>query len=98
MSRRLGDRPATARDELFDLPAVGRVHAHERPQGLHVGVDRELALAEQVLHGGSHLDQQPAAHRHPGFAAAKLGGDVRDAHLMGVDKQLDEASLFKRVE
>jgi hypothetical protein len=55
--------------EVFDVLLADTVHAHELPQGVHVGVDRKLPAEEFLPYHGAHLGHQTQPHAHPGLAA-----------------------------
>ena len=55
--------------EVFDVLLFDTIHAHELPQGVHVGVDWELPAEEFLPHHGAHLGHQTQPHAHPGLAA-----------------------------
>src|SRR6266702_1216093 len=60
--------PAQGQDELLDVLLVDPVHAHELPQRVHVGIDRESAAEDLLPHPRAHLCEQPQPHAHPRLA------------------------------
>jgi len=84
--------------EVFDVLFADAVHAHELPQGVHVGVNREIAAEEFLPHRLAHLPHQAQPHAHPGFAPRQLAGDVGDAHGIPLAQFFDEAGLFQNGE
>src|SRR5438034_451759 len=60
--------PAQGQDELLDVLLVDPVHAHELPQHIHVGIDRESAAEDLLPHPRAHLCEQPQPHAHPRLA------------------------------
>ena len=55
--------------EVFNVLLFDAVHAHELPQGVHVGINRKLAAKEFVPHHSAHLRDQTQPHAYPGLAA-----------------------------
>ena len=60
--------PADGDDKVFDVLFLDPVHAHELPQGIHVGINRELTAEEFLPHRGAHLGDQTQPHAYPGLA------------------------------
>jgi len=60
--------PAQGQDELLDVLLVDPVHAHELPQRVHVGIDRESAAEDLLPHPRAHLCERPQPHAHPRLA------------------------------
>jgi hypothetical protein len=55
-------------DEVFDVLFLDAVHAHELPQGVHVGINGKGAAEEFLPHRVAHLADQAQPHTHPGLA------------------------------
>jgi len=81
--------------EVFDVLFADAVHAHELPQGVHVGVNGKPAAEEFLPHHLAHLPHQTQPHAHPGFAARQPAGDVGHAHNIPLAQFLNEAGLFQ---
>lgn len=79
-------------EPLDRLPAH-RVHAHERPQRVEVGVHGKGPAEEDLLDRRAHLLAKAPPHAHPASAAGKGLGDVRHAHPVD-RKQFGEEPRF----
>lgn len=89
---------AERQDERFDLLRANAVHAHELAHDPHVGIDREGAAKELVLHSGADLPQQTQPHTHPGFADGQFGGDLGHTPAPHVLEFVQEPSLLQNGE
>jgi len=89
---------AQGQDELLDLLRANPVHAHKLAHDAHVGIDREGAAEELLLHLGAHLAQQAQAHTHPGFADGQFGGDLRHTPVTDGFEFVQEAGLLQNVQ
>jgi len=97
----LADADFGAGDRLhkpLNLRGTRAVHAHKRPQGEHVRVDRQLAAKQNPLDRGSHLLEQIAACADPGLAPREQLGHVGDRHLMHAQQFVHESSLLENRE
>ena len=81
--------------EPFDLRRGGPVQAHERPQRVHVGVDRELAAQEEGLKFRAHFPQQALPHADPGLAAGDRLGDFHQAQMVDAQEFDHELRLLE---
>ncbi len=75
-----------------------RVHAHERPQRVHVRVDGKRPAKENLLNCRAHLLQQTPPHRDPPFAAGERLGNLRHAHAVDRHQIDDEPGLLQNVQ
>jgi len=55
-------------DKVFNVLLSDALHAHEGPQGVHVGINWKRAAEEFLPHPGAHLGHQTQPHTHPGLA------------------------------
>ena len=59
---------AESHHEVFNVLLLDPVHAHELPQGVHIGIDGKSPAEDLLAHGRTHLADQPQPHAHPSLA------------------------------
>jgi hypothetical protein len=81
--------------EVFDVLFADAVHAHELPQGVHVGVDREGAAKELGPDRRAHLRDEAQTHAYPRFAARKFFCHLGHTEAAGRVEFVDEGRLLQ---
>jgi hypothetical protein len=85
-------------DEPLDLGLTVGVHAHERPQRVHVRIDGEGPAKENLLNRRTHLLQQTPPHADPAFATGECLGDLRRTHAVDRHQIDDEPGLLQNAQ
>ena len=98
LAQLLIEKGIITQDEFFMKLKEVTVHTYERPDGIHIRIDRKLPTEHLIHNGWTHLSNDANPHTYPAVAFFQKTGYLRNRHLMNGFQFVNQSGLFQNVE